>query len=476
LAGSDDARVLLEKAAALRFLGRFDEVRDILNRILTEHPGNDLVRAMALAEKCWADYNGRDVSDSLKTALDDCKQAADIFNDNEDALGQARTLTRHALIISDKDSSAPDFASAREMQKRAIEITHERGAIRDEAGGRQNLANILMEQTPPDPELARTEYERSQEMFRNLGDLAGVAGVENDQAVRLIDLCRFQDALNSARQARQNWNAVGSRYEAIALANQGSMESFLGDLTQAELDLKSALLMAEASKLSIDRDNWLITLGETYAAEGNLPRAEQCYKEGPCYDDRQPSAVRNLNVLADAAVSYAALLIDQKDFAGAERVAQNALAHATNEKDPDEESWARVVLANALLAQQKGAPLNRAKDAMMGLAAIKSKDCRVGVAAGLSLARIEGRSGNIDRQQEKLTEVLQKAHAMGLLGYELEATLDQAEADLRAGKSNSARDLAQQVVNQSGSRKFPLVKARASDLFNRAKVGGIAGN
>src|SRR5262249_4604226 len=93
---ADDPRALLEKATAQRFLGRFDDAIKLLQRITSDHPGNDLVRASALADKCWAYYKSRDLKDSLKTAMDACKEAADIFNDKEDALGQARTLTREA--------------------------------------------------------------------------------------------------------------------------------------------------------------------------------------------------------------------------------------------------------------------------------------------------------------------------------------------------------------------------------------------
>jgi tetratricopeptide (TPR) repeat protein len=467
--GSDDPRVLLEKATAQKMLGRFDDAIKSLQRIISEHPDDDLVRATALADKCWAYYKSRDLKDPLKTAMDACREAADIFNDKEDALGQARTLTREALIISDGENQAPDFQRATELQKRAIEIAHERGATRDEAGGRQNLANILLQQTPPDPETARTEYERSKELFKNLNDKTGMAGVDNDQAVRLIDLCRYQDALNSAKQAGEIWHEIGSVDEAVALSNQGTMELFLGDLPSAESDLKSALSMSEG-KLNVGRDNWLITLGEVYAAEGKLSLAEQCYKGGPCYNSREPSSIHNADILPDATVDYAALQIEQKNYSGAEELAQSALTKAKTENDPDGEAWARLVLANALLSQGKNALLNRSRDAVTGVASIGSKDCRVGVAAGLTLARIDGRSGNFDGQRETLTKVLQTAHNLGLLGYVFEATLDQAEMNLREGQSSAARQRAEEVQTESGNRGFQPLAERASSLIGRTKA------
>jgi ATP/maltotriose-dependent transcriptional regulator MalT len=127
-------------------------------------------------------------------------------------------------------------------------------------------------------------------------------------------------------------------------------------------------------------------------------------------------------------------------------------------------------LANALLSQGKNALLNRSRDAVTGVASIGSKDCRVGVAAGLTLARIDGRSGNFDGQRETLTKVLQTAHNLGLLGYVFEATLDQAEMNLREGQSSAARQRAEEVQTESGNRGFQPLAERASSLIGRTKA------
>jgi hypothetical protein len=149
---------------------------------------------------------------------------------------------------------------------------------------------------------------------------------------------------------------------------------------------------------------------------------------------------------------------------------RKALTKAKSETDADGEAWARLVLANALLSEGKNALLNRARDAVTGATAIGSKDCRVEVAAGLTLAKIDGRSRNIDGQRETLTNVLQKAHKLGLLGYVLEGTLDEAEMNLRKGQSSTALQKAEQVHTESSNRGFQLLTAKASNLISRAKV------
>jgi tetratricopeptide (TPR) repeat protein len=232
-----DPRIILGRAEAQESLGQFEDESKTLRPLIDEHSTRDLVRAMALADRCWVEYNQRDIEGSTKKALEDCREAESIFNDKEDALGQGRCLTREALVLAaqgDKnpvgDQAAVLYKQALDMQSRAIEIAHQRGAIRDEAGGRHNLADLLMEKTPPDSEAARTQFEKSQELFQSLGDKAEVAGVENDVSVRLMQLCRYKEALASAEIAQQNWSAIGSAKEATALANMASMQLYLGDV------------------------------------------------------------------------------------------------------------------------------------------------------------------------------------------------------------------------------------------------------
>jgi tetratricopeptide (TPR) repeat protein len=469
--GTDDPRILLEKANAEKSLGEFDQESKTLERIITLHPARDLVRATAQAEKCWTEYKNRDLEDHLKLALGDCEEAEQIFNDDEDALGQARTLTREAQVISDLDNKIPDFSTAAALQKRAIDIAQKRSAQRDEAGGRHDLANILMEQANPDPDGAGIEYDKSEELFQALGDTRGLAGVENDRAVKLIDLCRYREALESAKRAGQFWHSIGSAEEAIALANQGSMNLYLGDVADAESDLRNALLMAERAKLKVDDENWLITLGEVFTAEGKLPFAEQCFKGGPCYDLQQPATVHNADVFADAVVDYASLQIERGQVTESERLAESAIKAARGEQDGvDDEVAARAVLIKALLAEGKGAALNRAKVEVGILGKLKTKDCLIGVSAALTIARVDGRSGNFNKAREDLGKVIQRAHSLGLLGYEFEATLEQAEVDLRAGQAGTARQEAQQLISQTGEHGFLLLKEKAMKLADRAKI------
>jgi TIR domain len=474
--GSEDARVVLEKATAQHFLGQSEEESQTLYPLIDEHPARDLVRATALAERCWARYNQRDNNDSLNSALNDCDEAEEIFNDEEDAVGQARTLTRQAIInaaqgdkSSNRTQAATLYQSALEKQRRAITIASERGAMRDEAGGRQNLANMLMQASPPNPDAANAEYERSSELFQSLGDKAGVAGLENDAAIRQIGLCRYRDALASAKKAQQNWAAIDSASEAIALANMGGIHFYLGDVRESEDDMKAALLKSQ-DKLNVDKDNWLITLGEIYTEGAKFDLAEQCFKRGPCYDDRQPTTIHDDKLLPDAVLDYANLQIAQGNVAAAETLAASALKSAQAEQDAESEMEARSVLANALMAQGSGAALKGAVAAVRGIDPAAVADCRLAVALRLTLARVAGLSGDLEKEREQLGQAQQSAYDLGLTGYELEATLAQAGVELRSGKAAAASALAKQVVKQSSDRGLLALKTKAVKIAQQAGI------
>ena len=474
--GPEDPRVVLEKATAQNSLGQFQDERQTLYPLIEEHPTRDLVRATALAERCWAGYNQRDNDDALTKAFEDCEEAENIFNDQEDALGLARTLTRQALIqaaqgdkTTDRVAAAKLYKGALEKQTRAIGIVSDRGAIRDEAGAHQNLANMLMQASSPNPDAANAEYEKSSRLFQSLGDKAGVAGIENDAAVRQLELCRYHDALASAEKAQQSWAAIDSANEAIALANMGTIHFYLGDVRLSEDEMRAALLKSQG-KLNVDTDNWLITLGEIYTEGAKFDLAEQCFKGGPCYDDRQPTTVQGDKLLADAALDFANLQIAQGNAAAALTLASSVLKSPEVKNDAETQMEARGVLANAFIAQNSASALKSAVAAVQGIDPSAVKDCRLAVGLRLTLARVAGLSGDLKEETKQLGQAQQSAYSLGLTGYELEATLEQASVDLRSGKSAAASDVARQVVDQSSERGLLLLKTKALQLAQRAGV------
>ena len=230
--------------------------------------------------------------------------------------------------------------------------------------------------------------------------------------------------------------------------------------------MKSALSKAQG-KLSVDTNNWLITLGEIYTEEAKFKLAEQCFKGGPCYDAGQPPTVHGDKILLDAVLDYATLQIDRGQVADAEARAASALKSAEAEQDQDDEIEARNVLANALLAEGSDSALKRARVAVQAVGPFVAKGCRIEVALRLTMTRIAGRSGDIKKHDEELHQALQTANDLGLTRFVLEATLEQAASALRSGQKGMALQEANQVLNQSNDRGLFVLKTQALELLRR---------
>jgi hypothetical protein len=126
------------------------------------------------------------------------------------------------------------------------------------------------------------------------------------------------------------------------------------------------------------------------------------------------------------------------------------------------------VLANALLAQEINSGVNRAP-ALLDVGPITPSDCRLEVSLHLTLARIAERSGDLEREKQELSEALQKAQDLGLVGYVLEAKLEQAASEMRRSNTALATGEATRVLNESSDRGFLVLKAKAADFIRRAR-------
>jgi len=231
----------------------------------------------------------------------------------------------------------------------------------------------------------------------------------------------------------------------------------------------TAALLKSQGKLNVDTDNWLITLGEIYTEGARFDLAEQCFKGGPCYDDRQPTTVHGDKLLADAALDFATLQIAKGNAAAAVPLATSVLKSPEARDDAETQMEARGVLANAFMSQNSGSAVKSALAAVQGIDPSVVKDCRLAVGLRLTLARVAGLSGDLKKEAEQLQQAQQSAYSLGLAGYELEATLEQASVDLRSGKSAAASDVARQVIDQASERGLLVLKAKALELAQRAE-------
>jgi len=454
-----DARVIFAKAIAANFLGDFaTEINDLSKIVDVNEP---LLSASALSQRCWAYYK----TDDWKSAESDCNRAASLFSDKADQLGVARSLTRLALVISHK---APTSKSPIDDLNRALGITRDLHAQRDEAGVLENLANLRMDQspTPADIEEARKDYDAAAKLYLAIGDKRGQASLTNDVATCYEDLCQFDNAKARFSEAKSMFEEMGSREAATATANLGSMLYLLGDLAGAKAALVTALRAAHPSQE--DQDRWAVTLGEVFKSQGDLARAVQCFRGGACYEDTPPSNAQTLNgkVLPVAVLNFVLLRVDEGHPTDVEQLVRQEVARLSGkDSDPDDRAAALSALAQVLVSEGGKLKLQEA-DKVVQRANVEAQDCRTRMVLSITGGRILSHS-DLKGAQEQLRNAKGKAEKLGLMDQQFDAQLALVQTDILAGNLSAGLHEASDLENSAHASGFLFVEAKARDLARR---------
>jgi tetratricopeptide (TPR) repeat protein len=457
-----EPRVSFGKALAANFLGDFAVEINYLNKIVEVN--EPLLRAATLSQRCWAYYK----SDQLATAEADCTNAATLFSDKADQLGVARTLTRLALVIARRD---PTSKVPMDNLDRALAITRDLHAQRDEAGVLENRANLRMDQspTPADIEEARRDYDAAATAYLAIGEKRGYASLLNDEATCYEDLCQFENAKVKFNDAKAIFEQLGSKDAVTATANVGSMLYLLGALVDAKRALVTALRSPHESQE--DRDQWAVTLGNVFREQANLGNAALCFQGARCYDDTIPLKGTGVKrgVLPPGVSDFILLRVDEGNSAAVEQLARQEVTRLGRKgSDPEDRATALATLAQVLVAEGGKAKLEEANRAVQQ-ANVYARDCRTKLIITITGARILSHS-DPQGAREQLNNALEQAKRLGLLGRSLYAKLALAETSVLSGDSVTGRQAASQLMNEAHAAGFFLVENKARDLAKRTII------
>lgn len=469
-AGPVDPRIDYEGAEAADSLNDYDQEITALQRIAREHPSEPIILATAESGQCWALYKQKKLDDAEHR----CEEALELFANQGDTLGRARTLTRQSLILGARDSvtDTTHQRAAMGLQDEALEIVRGLGSQLDEAGALQNRANLWIKRN--DYESARKDYDDAIKIYTNIGYEEGVAALHNNWAATLVSSCQYEEARRRYDSAKEAYKKIGSQDGvALAASNEGWMDYFLGNLSDAEKELTEALETANSLKLDIDPD-WLVTLGDVQMARGNLPLAEECFRGRICSgsSDNSPSATDKnppRDVLPDGLLDFALLEIEKDNPAEAERIARKQVAEAHG-KDAEGEADALDVLGRALIARGGMTQLNDASNSIQKAGTLGVHSCWLVASLSITAARVSAHSGKVDLARDQLSNALHTARNAKLVGYELEALLAHLEMEFMGKQSASASSDVADLINEAQSKGFLLI-ARKADEINRKNQG-----
>lgn len=171
------------------------------------------------------------------------QRAESFFATTDDELAQARV----AYNLGNTLVQTFDWGQATDKYQGALEIYDRHGYTLDANDARYGLAylNLLFDRYGE----ALTELSECERIYKSGGDPRGAALCTLDLSEAFLGLNLFDDALDSARHARQAFSRLKQRYEGAkaqlfaAMAHEG-----LGNLTEARARAQSALRDFEREK------------------------------------------------------------------------------------------------------------------------------------------------------------------------------------------------------------------------------------
>jgi predicted negative regulator of RcsB-dependent stress response len=160
-------------------------------------------------------------------------------------------------------------------------------------------------------------------------------------------------------------------------------------------------------------------------------------------------------------LSLGRLRLQQAKAAEALVLAQQAAEEFKAQGFKDQECDARNLAASALL------DLDRRSDASKEIdfiAQLSPQDPTVKLAAAITAARLQLRSGQVDTGKKSLDSVRSEATRLGIPGLQFEARLAQGEIGLFGGDKRSALFSLSALQKDAAKKGFKQIEARAKSI------------
>ena len=451
--GGDDARIDREAAETSNALGDYKQAQASAAAAAAKAKakGARLLESRSLYWSCDA-LRRLGQLDKAKQA---CQESRNANADLADKVGAARAANGLANILYDQG----DMDGAKSLFEQALAIAREIGDQRDISGALNNVAMILTAQGQLDQ--AKQRYEEALKIQREIDFKSEIPGTLGNIGYVLQQQGDFDGAQQAYEQAIKAGKECGSRdSQATAMAGLGDLLFERGRLDEAEQSYNGAIAIQRGIGAKSHLATTLSSLGDLLLARDKLSESEQRSKEAVSIQD-------GLGEKGSAAASRAGLVLvflEKGEAAQAEAAVQSPIQEFRAEKDVDNESKARLLLARALLEQKKVDQARKEIAATEALAAkSSSRTLRLGiqiVAARLGAAA--GGRSNADAAIQSLQKAVAEARKTGIPSLELEARLAIGEIEMSDGRGGPARAELAALQKEASSMGFALIARKAN--------------
>ena len=403
-----DPRIEMARARVYGTMNDFNSELNSAEAALQEAQKRNarMMQANAQLELCWAHRN----LGHVEAAFAACNQAQNLFSKLGDNVSAAVALNDVASWLSDRGQ----YAQARQLYDRVIQVNQAAGAQKDYAGACVNAAGTLI--LMGKPEEAEDYLDRALKAADAIGDKYNEAQARISKGEILFGRGRVAEAETQARQALAlARDARNPSAEARALS---LLATFL-----SETDSNAALARyQEALKLRQDNGEqsgvaWCLNnIGDLLFHRGDLNGAEKHYQDAiGIY-----TGLKEKNYLASGWVSLAEIDLERGNLAAAEDEASRALKEFQEEEDKDSESEAASILVKVLVAEKRPA---QAEPYVKRIQEIASTDHDVAFHNRLSIAEYLEALGKRSEALRQLESLPEEAKSSGRNFVSLEARL-----------------------------------------------------
>lgn len=348
--------------------------------------------------------------------------------------------------------------AALEAARRVFEVTGDRGNLASALG---SLGEIARERG--DLEEARNDALARLAIMRDIGNRAGTAGALVGLGGAEINL-GDPVASKHLEEALQIYRELGDKsMEAETLNNLAVARQLTGDLPGARRLFQQALELCRAAGDQFGAALHLTNLADVLLDQGNLTQARQFVEQAASICTRIGAGPQ----LSEAHIVLSEILLEMGHAAEGEATARQALVDLQARKQIAEQGLALALVTRALLVQGKRSEAGQtAEQAAKLLPAIQDPGMRL----ALRISGAEAHAALGQPAESEAAEALLEATKLGYVGYQFEARLVLAKAELAAGQASASRAHLAALEKDAKAKGYGLIarKAAAGQALSRA--------
>jgi eukaryotic-like serine/threonine-protein kinase len=420
----DDPRIDLAETDAARSLGDSKTAEAALARAAgkARGAGASMLLARALREQAWL-FENSGKQDQVEGTIREAKQLSLAANDRQ---GVAAAATLEAITLERQG----DYLGAKKRYEESL-------AIYRVAGNKASLSN---------------EYDNLGDILLYSGDLAGAGRSYGDALATYRELSDQNGAALAKLGLGDVFLALGKRTEARA-----AYEQALDICRQLGNRSREGSALADLAKLQR-------LAGEAEAARNNEVEAIAIFE-----------SVGNKSEAEHVRVQIAAVMLDAANYNEAAAVAEHAVSTFDDTKAGRYVAEARLLIAEARLAQGRISDAKKNVDSVMAFAKV-SHSKEIELNAAIDAARVQAAANAQDTREAKrqLNRVLADATAVGLRDVTFEARLALGQMELSSGDLASGHARLESLERDCMESGAVLVARKITSALRAASATRLA--